>query len=275
MNGGQQALVNSHFESAAQDWADVYECRDDVYALILQERLKVVLGFVDAAALPPHRTRVLEVGCGAGYATVALARKHYEVYALDTVDRMITSTRTRVRAANVSHRVHCGLADIRQLPFADDTFDLIVALGVLPWLPSPAQPVHELSRVVRPGGCLIASIDNRWSVRRFVDPLSNPLLRPLKEVTKNALRRFGKLKSKARPRRMAISGFDNLLQRAGLVPVDALTLGFGPLTCFGKAILPEQWGVRVHSVFQDWSYRGFPVVRFCGAEYVVRAKART
>src|ERR1700739_678293 len=68
---GQRA-ANSYFEKAASYWSEVYERDDDMRALIYQERLRILLELVKRIGLPSQE-RVLDVGCGAGQAAVALA----------------------------------------------------------------------------------------------------------------------------------------------------------------------------------------------------------
>src|ERR1700732_276119 len=69
---GQQNVVDAHFAAVASYWADVYE-QCDTDALIYQRRLASVIELAQRIALP-SRSRVLEIGSGAGYASVALAR---------------------------------------------------------------------------------------------------------------------------------------------------------------------------------------------------------
>jgi SAM-dependent methyltransferase len=64
---------------------------------------------------------------------------------------------------------YCGLeasvqtADAEELPFEDETFDLVVARGVLMYTPRPQRAVDEIHRVLRPGGEMLAMLHNRYS----------------------------------------------------------------------------------------------------------------
>ena len=104
-SGIEQAkvVVNQHFDRAAQYWEDVYQHRD-VTGQIYRERRAAVLRMVDTL-FPPRNTRILEVGCGAGATSVALASRMYRVEAVDSVEKMISATRRLAEQAGVSDLV--------------------------------------------------------------------------------------------------------------------------------------------------------------------------
>jgi ubiquinone/menaquinone biosynthesis C-methylase UbiE len=102
---------------------------------------------VDSLALPPG-SRVLEVGCGAGVTTVALAQRRYVVAALDSVDAMIHLTRQLAVERGVEHRLRASRGDAHRLPFADRSFPLLLAIGVTPWVHSLGQFLREMVRVL-------------------------------------------------------------------------------------------------------------------------------
>src|SRR5947208_520112 len=79
----QQDLVDSYFRSRARVWKEIYE-REDVDALIHQRRRSIVLRLIDNLGLP-QESPILEVGCGAGLTTVALADRGHAVHAIDSV----------------------------------------------------------------------------------------------------------------------------------------------------------------------------------------------
>jgi len=65
---------------------------------------------------------------------------------------MIDLTNHRAEETGQQCRVRASLGDIRCIPLIDHSFDLIVALGVLPWLRSIDEALLEMARVLRPGG---------------------------------------------------------------------------------------------------------------------------
>jgi SAM-dependent methyltransferase len=116
---------------------------------------------VDLLAGHPRGCRALDLGCAAGRHTVWLARAGFDVRALDASEAMVAHTRERL-AGLLGHeeataRVHQGdMADLGA--FAAGSFDLVIAIGVLPGAGSLVvwrRAVEEIGRVLRSGGELI------------------------------------------------------------------------------------------------------------------------
>src|SRR2546429_4833353 len=63
----QQAIVNAHFESSALQWERIYGAAT-LGGRIYQARMAIALQWIEQLHLPPT-ARLLEIGCGAGFAT--------------------------------------------------------------------------------------------------------------------------------------------------------------------------------------------------------------
>jgi demethylmenaquinone methyltransferase/2-methoxy-6-polyprenyl-1,4-benzoquinol methylase len=93
--------------------------------------------------------RVLDVGCGTGFATTALLERTEHVYGLDQSPHQLERAYEKFgRRGPV--RFHLG--DAERLPFADDTFDVVWSSGSIEYWPNPVATLRELRRVCVPGG---------------------------------------------------------------------------------------------------------------------------
>ena len=117
-----QAVLNAYFREKASYWAEIYQ-REGIKEAIHQERLHAALAMVDTLRLPPE-ARVLDVGCGDGYATVALASRRLMVDAVDPLQVMVHTMRNRAIAAGSQSRVATRIGDVHALPFPDNTCGL-------------------------------------------------------------------------------------------------------------------------------------------------------
>src|SRR5215469_2479787 len=228
-----QTHVNDYFETNAMHWNDLYaDGNVDVWSRVHCDRHMLALSWVDSLMLPDG-ARVLEVGCGAGLLSVDLARRSLGVTAIDPVEAMVVQTRQRVEQAGVP--LSAMLGDANALAFADDTFDVVIALGVLPWLEDPQKAVREMARVTRPGGYVLVTVDNRARLHSFFDPWLNPGTAWLKRVAKVALASGGLYRPSGQSlgaRLHSRKYTDAALRDAGLTKQRSATVGFGPFTIF-------------------------------------------
>lgn len=96
---------------------------------------------------------VLDVGCGIGAGPAYLARTFgCRVVGADISERMIGWARQRARQARAGDLIGSGVADVLDLPFADDQFDVVICESVLDFVPDKAKAVRECVRVTKPGG---------------------------------------------------------------------------------------------------------------------------
>jgi ubiquinone/menaquinone biosynthesis C-methylase UbiE len=270
-----QRLVNERFHDRAQRWEEVYQ-REDLFSVIHQHRQARALSWIDGLGLPTG-SQVLEIGPGAGFMTVELARRGFVVQAADSTPRMIEIAGRRVAEAGVDRQVRLLVADAHHLAFADGSFTLVVALGVVPWLRYAPLAVAEMARVLRPGGHLVLNADNSHRLTLLLDPRHNPVLASARLATKTLLRSAGVRRPTARQARVTahhLSDFDAILSGAGLEILRGSTFGFGPFTLFGWPVTSERAGVRLNARLQRLADNGLPVIRSGGGQYLVLARAR-
>lgn len=99
---------------------------------------------------------VLDVGCGTGSLTFALAQAAdlSEIAAIDYSPVFVEEAMRR----NDDPRISIRQADACALPFPDDRFDRALSLLVLHFVPETAKAIAEMRRVVRPGGVVAAAV---------------------------------------------------------------------------------------------------------------------
>jgi ubiquinone/menaquinone biosynthesis C-methylase UbiE len=269
----QQRMVDQYFENEAPQWKEIYR-RGDTSAKILQHRQALALAWTERLALPPG-SRVLDVGCGPGLTAVALAKRGLMVDALDPVVTMIEITRQHAAEAGLDRVLTTHLGDVHSLEFEDDTFSLVVALGVVTWLHSPSKAMREMARVLKPGGWFIANCISDTALTRLIDPLDNSSLAPARKLAKRVLQRLGlrrPAEKRAREKTYQRREFDQLISSVGLEQVEAHTFGFGPFSMFGRPLLPDALGLRLHCYLQKLADGGVPGLRLGGFGYIVLAR---
>jgi ubiquinone/menaquinone biosynthesis C-methylase UbiE len=102
---------------------------------------------------------VLDVGPGNGTYTVATARRvgdHGKVITVDIEPKMIERVEARVRREGLTN-IEARVANVYDLPFDDDTFDVVYMIAVIGEIPDPVKAMVEFYRVLSPTGTLVFS----------------------------------------------------------------------------------------------------------------------
>ncbi|MGE5154289.1 MAG: malonyl-ACP O-methyltransferase BioC [Bdellovibrio bacteriovorus] len=132
------------FETAAAGY--------DLAAVLQREIADRLLERLDYVHLEP--SRVLDLGCGTGYAIEPLLRRYRraQVIALDFALPMLHRARRR---GGWWRRPLCLCADAEGLPLANGSVDLILSNATLQWCNDVGATFAEWRRVLRPGGLLM------------------------------------------------------------------------------------------------------------------------
>ena len=268
-----QTAVDQHFTTNEAYWGDVYQ-QPTVDGLSYRRREATALSWIQELELPVG-SDVLDVGSGAGRTTVKMAEGGLSVTSIDTVRAMTDRTADLAREHGVGSLVHTLEADVHELPFDDETFDLVVALGVVPWLHTPGQALSEMARVLRPGGYVLITADNALRAADWLDPYRNPGVQALGRWARSAFarRRSGQPGSgDPIARRTLPRSLDADLADRHLSKVRSTTVGYGPMTLFGRPVFAGTTSVRLQGSLQRAGDRDVPVIRAAGAHYLVLAR---
>ena len=128
---------------------------------------------------------VLDVGCGAGVEVVRFARAGARVTGVDIAQSAITLARQNLEQQGLSARL--DVVDGEHLPYADASFDLVFAHGVVQYTGDDRRMVAEIHRVLRPAGLAIFQGSNRHS---WLNALTKVMKTPLEHEDAPVLKRY-------------------------------------------------------------------------------------
>jgi SAM-dependent methyltransferase len=118
----------------------------------------------------PEHARVLDVGCGPGWfwtQSTDVVPTAIRLTLSDLSPGMVTIASDRVRSTT-SHVIEASLeADAQDLPFDDQSFDVVVANFMLYHVPEPLKAIGEFARVLRPSGALLTATNGPGNLREM------------------------------------------------------------------------------------------------------------
>ncbi len=164
---------------------------------------------------------VLDAGCGAGNKTYYFSQFGKEIHGIDISQKDIEEAKDRFNAKNLFFKV----ASVEQIPFRDNTFDVVCSCWVIEHLENPKKFIDEAFRVLKPGGIFILWAPNVKSIIGFLTkiiPLAFKveILRILSKKPKekvshhkcyyraNSIRKIDKL-TKSKFKRLYLERFDS------------------------------------------------------------------
>jgi ubiquinone/menaquinone biosynthesis C-methylase UbiE len=175
----------------------------------------------DALAACPGG-ELLDVGCGPGMMVRELLDSRPGDFCITAMDYSVAMVDECAQRANGAPNVRTLLGNVEKMPFPDNSFDIVLAMGVLEYTELPAA-LQEIRRVLRPKGRLIATMLNPVSPYRFVEwHIYWPLLRFLGRIERwlhlPAERQHGAADTGLHAHREP--NFRQALASAGLNPID-------------------------------------------------------
>jgi ubiquinone/menaquinone biosynthesis C-methylase UbiE/thiamine kinase-like enzyme len=173
-------------------------------------------------------SRVLDLGSGWGNNAINIAPYCKEVYAIDTTLLYLEWLKAYASEQKIPNIIPVHGGSSPHLPFQDNYFDAVVMNGVLEWIGEsfPGDPqksqqmiLNDVSRILKPDGCLYIGIENRINYKYFLGgteghtgmKFSSLLPRYITKILLKALRNKDfKVYTYSMP------GYRNMLKKAGL-----------------------------------------------------------
>ena len=274
--------VANFFSRNTNYWKSVYESSpnntDQFTNVSMLKRKTIVIEMVDRYAFN-QSLNVLDVGCGPGVILEAMLVRGHSVRGLDLSEDMVREANERLGCYGQSNSL-CAKGDIEALPFADESLDAVLCLGVLPYLREEQNGVHEMSRVLRKGGLAIVVMPNLIKLGNVLDPYYY-LCRSWQYLWYHLLGTmsggsqtddshvFGNNKAFG-IRRYTLTQIDRLFEESGLQKIETAGVEYGPLTIWKKELLPSEISIRISAFIDQLSHlNGFKWVQMLSSQWVI------
>jgi ubiquinone/menaquinone biosynthesis C-methylase UbiE len=174
----QKERVRQYFDQSEQWQKELYADQGHPFNRVLTRNVEYAFAMLDKVSNLKSGV-ALDIGCGPGAYIEQLMKRGFDTYGADISEEMLNACKMRLHLSNEHFRTHFIRSDIDQLPFDDNSVDLIVCVGVMGNLLSDEQALSEISRVLKPGGYLLLGHENmmslsnldfvlRWKIRSLV-----------------------------------------------------------------------------------------------------------
>ena len=157
-------INNAFYDDLGEKW---YTDREGPVALLRAEsRTKIawIKALLSEKGLSPS-ARILDVGCGAGFISNALAEEGYDVTGIDLSGPSLETAR---RHQPKSKKIAYFQQDALHMDFMPESFDIVLMMDFLEHVDRPAEAVTEGSRLLKPGGIIFYHTFNRNLLSRLV-----------------------------------------------------------------------------------------------------------
>ncbi|MCA0972472.1 class I SAM-dependent methyltransferase [Halobacillus litoralis] len=165
----------------------------EAYVTSSTHRSKSDLEQVTAWLQPQPSWKALDIATGGGHVAKELSRSAGMVFATDLTKDMLQNT---ARHLQDQSNIHYVVADAEELPFIDETFDVVTCRIAAHHFPNPSAFIQEVSRVLRPKGKFLL-IDNVAPEKDELDTFYNT---------------FEKMRDSSHVRALKISEWEKLLR---------------------------------------------------------------
>ena len=157
--------VQRHFDRFVEDFDEFYRDRKGLWRSLADRcfRRSMRLRFERTLDLcrPAQGKQILDMGCGTGRYSIALALEGAHVLGIDFSPHMIERAKQLAGEAGVKAHCHFLVSDLEHL-VGNDVFDVVLAIGVLDYIEQAEPLIRKMTE--RSRGLLIASFPVKWSI---------------------------------------------------------------------------------------------------------------
>jgi ubiquinone/menaquinone biosynthesis C-methylase UbiE len=165
-SSGTRELVKEEFSTSGSEY-DAARFERPIFSLLSECYAGIFLKLLPA---PAGVNEVLEIGAGTGRFTALVLERGFSVSATDINPGLLETLRDKVSQMGAAARCQVEVQDMFNLEYANETFDLVYSINVLPrllTLEDQRAALLEIARVINPGGRLLFNFRNKRSFYRF------------------------------------------------------------------------------------------------------------
>jgi 2-polyprenyl-6-hydroxyphenyl methylase/3-demethylubiquinone-9 3-methyltransferase len=118
---------------------------------------------------PLEGKRILDYGGGAGILAVPLAKGGADVVVVDAEENALRTARLYAAREGVTRRVHTVHSTSVPAAFMTEGFDIVIAKDIVEHIPEDGRLLRDLWHCHKPGGTLVLSTQNSWSLNYLVE----------------------------------------------------------------------------------------------------------
>lgn len=201
--------------------------------------------------------KALDVGCGPGIMADTLFQKGYQVFCVDAAPEMISLAQKKY-----SDKAQFFIGKADKLNFNPESFDLVLAMGLLEYLDQQNAAVLEMNRVLKNKGLAILTFPNKLSPWRLFNKAVLFFLRPARKI-------FGKqAKNSISHREYTLSSAEKLLEKNGFSIKNSVYYNFKLVPYPFDKKFPKL-AVRQSQIFEKLDKTFF---KFLGTGFIILAQ---
>lgn len=197
---------------------------------------------------------LLDVGCGPAVYAPDLTSRGCKVWGVDMAPDVVRRANEIMSHSPYADRAHFLIGDIEHLEFPDETFDVVLVMGLFDYLPSDEVALAEIRRVLKPGGVALVSLQNRYSYCTLVRTLVWPF-RPLLRCAFGDRLKGRELCGDHWTKTHTLGRFKRTVSRSAMTTILEDFVNFNPIPFNLPWSLP-----RLYFAFLDW-FNGRPGLR--------------
>jgi ubiquinone/menaquinone biosynthesis C-methylase UbiE len=128
----------------------------------------LVLDYILKFIMPSKTSTFLDIGCGSGTKSILLANRGFKVHSIDFSDSALNFAKKNIQLEKYKKLIKLFKEDVTALRFDENYYENILCWGVLMHIIEYDKAIHEIYRVLKPGGFLIISESNMNSFTRII-----------------------------------------------------------------------------------------------------------